>query len=203
MVRPRKFKEENVRMAAMQMFLRKGYASTSLSDLEEATGLGRRSLYNSFGDKRTVFLRSLEDFRTTVVERNLAPLEQSGAGVEAIAIVLNQFLEYAKTPEGRLGCLICNTSREPIASDTAVAEHISLYFTRVEQGFAKVLTTAQHNGILPPDENVTSLARFYLGVLVSICVMGRAGVPLAILQDIVAEALKRVVLEPPARGEQS
>ena len=192
MVRPRKFEEEDVRMAAMQMFLRNGYASTSLSDLEAATGLGRRSLYNSFGDKRTVFLRSLEDFRTIVVERNLAPLEQSEAGLEAIAIVLNQFLDYAKTPEGRLGCLMCNTSREPIASDTAVAEHIRLYFTRVEQGFAKVLTTAQRNGTLPSTENVTRLARFYLGVLVSICVMGRAGVSVAILKDIVTEALKRV-----------
>ena len=192
MVRPRKFKEEEVRMAALQMFLQNGYASTSLSDLEAATGLGRRSLYNSFGDKRTVFLRALEDFRATAVEQNLAPLERPGAGLDAIAAVLNRLLDLAKTPEGRLGCLICNTSREPVASDTAVAEQINLYFSRVEQGFAAVLRTAQKNGTLPADENVTSLSRFYLGILVSICVMGRAGVSIETLQDIVTEALKRV-----------
>ncbi len=192
MVRPRKFDEKDVRMAALQMFLRNGYASTSLSDLEEATGVGRRSLYNSFGDKHTLFLRALEDFRVTAVEQNLAPLERPGAGLAAIATVLNRLLELAETPEGRLGCLICNTSREPIASDTTVAEQIDLYFSRVEQGFANVLTTAQANGTLFADENITSLARFYLGVLVSICVMGRAGAPLETLQDIVTEALKRV-----------
>lgn len=193
MVRPRKFKEKDVRMAVLHMFLRHGYGSTSLSDLEEATGLGRRSLYNSFGDKRTVFLRALQDFRATAVEQNLAPLEESGAGLDAIATVFNRLLDLAKTPTGRLGCLICNTSREPVASDTAVAEQITLYFSRVEQGFANVLTTAQQNGTLPADENVTSLSRFYLGILVSICVMGRAGVPLKTLQDIVAEALKRII----------
>ncbi len=193
MVRPRKFEEKEVRMAALQMFLRRGYASTSLNDLEEATGIGRRSLYNSFGDKRTVFLRALEDFRAAAVEQNLAPLGQPGAGLDAISSTFNHLLNLAKTSEGRLGCLICNTSREPIANDAAVAEQINLYFARVEQGFAHVLTTAQKNGTLPTNENVTSLSRFYLGVLVSICVMGRAGVPLEILQDIVAEALKRVM----------
>ena len=192
-MRPRKFEEENVRAAVLQMFWQRGYASTSLSDLEEATGIGRRSLYNSFGDKRTVFLRALEDFRATAVEQNLAPLEQSGAGLDAIATVFNHLLELAKTPEGRLGCLMCNTSREPIATDAAVAEQITLYFSRVEQGFTNALTTAQTDGTLPVDKNVTSLARFYLGILVSICVMGRAGVSLEILQDIVSEALKRVM----------
>lgn len=193
MVRPRKFDEKEVRIAALQMFLRNGYASTSLSDLEEATGIGRRSLYNSFGDKRTVFLRALEDFRATAVAQNLAPLEQSGVGLDAIATVFNRLLELAKTPEGRLGCLICNTSREPVASDIDVAKQINLYFSQVERGFANVLTTAQQNGTLSTDENVTSLSRFYLGILVSICVMGRAGVSLETLQDIVSEALKRIL----------
>ena len=72
-------------MAALQMFLQKGYGSTSLSDLEAATGLGRRSLYNSFGDKRTVFLTALADFRAMAAENNLAPLAEPGAGVDAIA----------------------------------------------------------------------------------------------------------------------
>ena len=193
MVRPKKFDEKEVRMATLQMFLRNGYASTSLSDLEEATGVGRRSLYNSFGDKRTVFLKALQDFRDTAVEQNLAPLEHSGAGLDAIATVLNRLVDLAKTPEGRLGCLICNTSREPVASDAAVAKQIELYFSRVERGFAKVLKMAQQRGTLPADENVTSLSRFYLGILVSICVMGRAGVPIEILQNIVTEALKRVM----------
>ncbi|NEQ51107.1 MAG: TetR/AcrR family transcriptional regulator [Leptolyngbya sp. SIO3F4] len=193
MVRPRQFDEKEVRIAALQIFLRNGYASTSLSDLEEATGIGRRSLYNSFGDKRTVFLRALEDFRATAVEQNLAPLEESGAGLDAIATVFNRLLKLAETPEGRLGCLMCNTSREPIATDKAVAEQITHYFSRVEQGFANVLTTAQKNGTLPIDENVTGLSHFYLGILVSISVMGRAGVPLKTLQDIVSEALKRIM----------
>lgn len=192
MARPRQFDEADVRRSVLQMFLRNGYASTSLSDLEEATGLGRRSLYNSFGDKHTVFLRALQDFRAIAAVQNLSPLDRPGAGLEAIAEVLYGLIELAQTPEGRLGCLICNTAREPIASDPAVAEQVELYFARVEQGFAKVLKTAQVQGALAAEECVDSLARFYLGILVSICVMGRAGVPIKTLQDIASEALQRI-----------
>lgn len=193
MARPRQFDEKVVRMSALRAFLQNGYESTSLSDLEKATGLGRRSLYNSFGDKHAVFLRALQDFRAIAVEQNLAPIDRTGAGLEAIADVLNGLVELAKTPEGRLGCLICNTTHEPVASDPAVSQQIELYFSRIERGFARVLQTAQANGELPKSENVSRLARFYLGILVSVCVMARAGSPAETLQDIVSEALHRVI----------
>ncbi|MEO1300102.1 MAG: TetR/AcrR family transcriptional regulator [Cyanobacteria bacterium J06636_16] len=193
MARPRQFDEETVRVSTLQTFLQNGYASTSLSDLEEATGLGRRSLYNSFGDKRTVFLRALQDFRAIAVEQNLTPVDQPGASIEAIADVLNGLIKLAQSPQGRLGCLICNTAREPVANDPAVAEQIELYFSRIERGFTRVLEMAQANGELPAGESITSLARFYLGILVSICVLARAGASIEILQDIASEALRRVM----------
>lgn len=179
-------------MSALQAFLRDGYGETSLNTLETATGLGRRSLYNSFGDKQTLFLQILQDFRALAAQRYLAPLEEPGASLEAIAGVLGALVEAANTEEGRWGCLICNTAREPIARDPAVAQQIQLYFSRVERGFTRVLTTAQSQGDLPPEANIASLAHFYLGILVTLCVLGRAGAPIDTLQDIAGEALQRI-----------
>ncbi len=54
MARPREFNVDTVLESAMQVFWAKGYESTSLDDLCEATGLGRSSLYAAFGDKRAL-----------------------------------------------------------------------------------------------------------------------------------------------------
>ena len=192
MARPKEHNEEDVRMAALQAFWRDGYADTSLADLEEATGLGRRSLYNSFGDKKTIFLRALEDFRAMAAAQNLSPLDAPGAGTDAVAATLNGLVAAAGTPQGANGCLICNTAREAVGRDPDVAEQVNLYFTRIERSFAKALHTEKARGGLPENEHVKDLSRFYLGVLVSLCVLARAGAPSKTLEAIVREALKRI-----------
>ena len=173
-------------------FCGNGYEATSLSDLEEATGLGRRSLYNSFGDKRALFLKSLGDFRALAAKQNLAPIEAPDAGVDAVRAVFERLLALCEPPRERLGCLICNTARESIARDEAVAEQLTLYFSRVERGFVAVLKRAQEAGALGRDADPGALGQFYLGVLVSVCVLGRAEAPLSTLRNIVEEALRRI-----------
>jgi TetR/AcrR family transcriptional repressor of nem operon len=58
--RPRRFTIDVVVSKVKACFAQRGYAGTSISDLEEATGLSSPSLYNSFGDKRTMFLQCLD-----------------------------------------------------------------------------------------------------------------------------------------------
>ena len=62
MARPREFDIDAALERAMQAFWAKGYESTSLDDLCEATGLGRSSLYAAFGDKRGLYLRALDRY---------------------------------------------------------------------------------------------------------------------------------------------
>jgi len=62
MARPRQFNREESLKNAMVIFWEKGYEATSLNDLLEATGLARQSLYNTFGDKRGLFLASLRRY---------------------------------------------------------------------------------------------------------------------------------------------
>jgi len=42
----------------MQRFWAAGYAATSVRDLGDAMGLGPASVYNAFGDKRSLFADS-------------------------------------------------------------------------------------------------------------------------------------------------
>ncbi|WP_461535394.1 TetR/AcrR family transcriptional regulator [Spongorhabdus nitratireducens] len=63
MARPKSYQRETVICQVLDVFWRKGFAATSLSDLTEATGLNKRSLYNEFGSKEALFLTVLEHYR--------------------------------------------------------------------------------------------------------------------------------------------
>src|SRR5579862_7020387 len=60
--RPRAFDLEKALDRAMQVFWRKGYLGTSLSDLTEAMGINRPSLYAAFGNKESLFRKALEHY---------------------------------------------------------------------------------------------------------------------------------------------
>src|ERR1700724_62726 len=60
--RPRAFDVEKALHGAMQVFWRKGYLGTSLSDLTEAMGINRPSLYAAFGNKESLFRKALDHY---------------------------------------------------------------------------------------------------------------------------------------------
>ena len=60
--RPRAFDAEKALHRAMKVFWRKGYLGTSLSDLTNAMGINRPSLYAAFGDKKSLFRKALERY---------------------------------------------------------------------------------------------------------------------------------------------
>jgi AcrR family transcriptional regulator len=74
MPRPRMFDEADVVERARRTFAEAGFAGTSLDDLLEATGLGRQSLYNTFGGKKELFMRAF--------------LSDTEEAVEAVATIL-------------------------------------------------------------------------------------------------------------------
>ncbi len=60
--RPQEFDMETALDRAMQVFWRKGYLGTLLSDLTEAMGINRPSLYAAFGNKEALFRKVLDRY---------------------------------------------------------------------------------------------------------------------------------------------
>src|SRR5690242_627564 len=63
MPKKKQFDETEVLMKAKDLFSEKGYNGTSMDDLVQATGLSRSSIYDTFGDKHGLFLKSLNFYR--------------------------------------------------------------------------------------------------------------------------------------------
>jgi TetR/AcrR family transcriptional repressor of nem operon len=113
MARPRTFDETEVLDRAVQLFWTHGYEGTSIADLEEATGLGRQSLYNAFGGKRQLFVRALDHYNARAAEGRR---QFEGEGLDALNAFLSNTVDFITGDGARRGCFLTKARLE--SSDT-------------------------------------------------------------------------------------
>lgn len=182
---------EKLKQDIMTLFWAQGYEETSLSDLEAATGLNRRQLYNGVGDKHEMFLGAMDDFATMSGQSFLAALESETAKVADIEALFALFVEMSHQTEGPKGCLICSTSQDPIARDAAVSARMNAFFDRIRAAHMNVLERALERKEIALDQStLEKRADALFGAHVALCILGRAGRPEAQLKRIAAQALE-------------
>src|ERR1700745_989586 len=115
--RPRTFDAEKALGEALNVFWRKGYEGASLSDLTEAMGINRPSMYAAFGDKRSLFHKALERYSDgPALFMREALNEKTARGVAER--LLRGAVEMNTSPGNPPGCLMvqgalaCGTEAE-------------------------------------------------------------------------------------------
>ena len=176
----------------MELFWRRGYEATSMRSLLEGMGLGRGSFYDTYGDKRALFLAALDRFEKNRTTWALEVLETSLSPVAGIEEVFGRTLESLVGYEPRRGCLLANSAVELAPHDPEVAAHISGYVRRLEGAFEDALERARKMGEIPKGSKPTALARFLVTSLHGLRVMARAGAERETLEDAVGVTLKAV-----------
>ena len=172
--RPREFDIELALDRAMELFWRKGYEGTSLSDLTETLGITRPSLYAAFGNKEALFRSALERYETNVVAYRRKALNASSAhdvARELLEGAANLFGDK-RTPAGCLGvqgALACGEDAEPIRQELIANRHAG------ERALRQRLKRAQTEGDLPDGSNPAGLARFLSAVVYGMAVLSAGG----------------------------
>jgi AcrR family transcriptional regulator len=167
--RQKQFDDTAVVRAARDVFWQRGYASTSLADLETATGLSRSSLYLTYGSKRGLFDRALRNYLDELIWPMLAPMEATGAGPEEIAgYFLAQAANLQGPPDSVLtrGCLIANTSTELNVLDTEAVQVVLEYRTRVRAAIFHALG-GMAKSVHDREAKADILAAAQIGVMIS------------------------------------
>jgi TetR/AcrR family transcriptional repressor of nem operon len=185
MPRPRSFEEGAVLDQAVQLFWERGYEGTSLADLETHLGLGRQSLYNAFGDKQTLFLKALERYQRAVVEKRLAHLNASGAGLDAIRAFFKANVEFLTAPGPRRACLIANTILERGSQDPDALLRCNHARAELERGFRRALVQAKTRGELAEGLDVETTATLLVIQSYGLNVLAKTGATAAELQGAV------------------
>lgn len=195
MARPRTFDEEAVLDKALECFWRQGYEATSLNDLLAATGLSRQSLYNTFGDKHSLFIRALSRYR----EQAVAAFEQilkPDASLDDFRDYLRGAIELMISDPERKACMIARSAVELSATDDAVCGQVHAARDQMRTAYTGIFKRAIKRGELAKGTRADALAGFFYTFLQGCAVSVQAGVAPGMLRDSVEVALQ--MLEAPA-----
>ena len=193
MARPREFEQTEVLRRAMLLFWEKGYEATTLADLLEATGLSKSSLYDTFGDKRRLFLAALDVYRAEQAERLRATLNDGRPARESIA---GFFATHAVHPARRYGCMSCNEAVELAPRDEEIQRRVSSDFEGVVHAFAAAVARGRGDGSVASRVDPRKLATFLAVSLQGLNVMARAGADVAQLWDSITVMLSALDAPP-------
>ncbi|MCZ6698584.1 MAG: TetR/AcrR family transcriptional regulator [Planctomycetota bacterium] len=99
---------------AMELFWTRGFEATGMRDLLQHMGIGRQSLYDTFGDKHSLFVEVVKNYNRRVTQGIVDQLSAAGSPLESVRRTLTVFGEMVTRRERR-GCLVTNTSRVVIS----------------------------------------------------------------------------------------
>jgi AcrR family transcriptional regulator len=187
--RPRSFDTGKALDRALDVFWRKGYEGTSLSDLTKAMGINRPSLYAAFGDKEKLFRKVLDRYAEGPASYSSAALQEptSRAVVERLLSGTVDLLTTPRNPHGCLwvqGALACGNAADPVRRELISRRMAG------EAALRRRLNRARMDGDLPPDANPASLARYMATIIQGMSIQAAGGATRSELQRIVKIALQ-------------
>ncbi|WP_070966966.1 TetR/AcrR family transcriptional regulator [Vibrio sonorensis] len=141
MGRKASFDRQEKLMVAMQLFWRKGYANTAISDLVDEMQINRFSLYHSFGDKQQLYYEALNAYLTKISMPKLDLLTKSDAGWDELLAFLEGFVSIQK--KDAYGCFMQNALVEHAGKDDQVLQAGGQLFDHLTLLFTKALSKAQ------------------------------------------------------------
>ena len=172
----------------MNVFWRFGYEHTSLDLLMREMGIARQSLYDTFGDKRGLYLQALTQYRDRDHAR-LRTLFAFGRSVkEAFGKILLGMSGESREEHER-GCLLLSANMERDAKDKVIAEFLLDNQLKTEAIFTEALRRAQASGELSSQEDPTALARFFVATIQGMRAMAKLNSNRQALEQVARLAL--------------
>lgn len=177
------YDERAVLNAAIGVFWGHGYANASVSDLTEATGLSRSSLYQRFGDKDGLFNECLRLYTDRVLARMNSI--QSGSSKARVDALLREFLPDSAGTGHRKGCLLSRSLTEQEDLTTAGKMTMNEGICQQRQVLLNLLVTGQQAGEIGEDADPELLAWYYFGILQSVVNLPSAGASREMLSQLI------------------
>src|SRR6202045_1447058 len=191
--RPRSFDSDKALDAAMQVFWRKGYEGTSLSDLTKAVGVNRPSLYAAFGDKEALFRKALDRYLNGPAAYTQEALrEQTARGV--VERLLRGAADLNTAPRNPGGCLTVQGALACGEAGDSIRQELAAYRAAGEAALRRRFQRAKSEGDLPATVNPADLARYVATIVYGMAVQAAGGASRDKLQHVVEMALRTLPL---------
>jgi TetR/AcrR family transcriptional repressor of nem operon len=190
MARPRSFDKDAVLDQVMILFWEKGYGSTSMMDIQKATGLKPGSLYDSFGGKHELFLQAVGHYRTTVVRKRMAKLGLPGSPRKKLEGFFEDLINFSLNDGRKIGCLMSNSAVELAPHDEDARHIVQDNLAEIAQAFRGVVEEGIETGEFETNESAEDVAQFLTSTLQGIRVMAKGATSEEALRATAKLALK-------------
>lgn len=188
MGRNKGFNPEKALERAMDLFWLQGYEATSVQNLCDFMGIKKGSLYDTFGNKRSLYLAALERYRRLNKLPKGTP-EEMGSAKAVIVALFKDLVDLSVEDEQCRGCFVVNTIVELGAKDSTFAQFGEAVRQEYEAFFYGLLSAAAEAGEIAPNKNFTALSRTLTSAIFGLRVTAKTTRDRAVLQDIARTTL--------------
>lgn len=148
------FDPEKVLDLAMKEFWTRGYSATSVSDLREVTGLGAKSLYDTYGGKRELFLAAIDRYGDTIIKDLFDDAIDRLPPLDAMKSIFRTLIKYHKAAPHN-GCLLGVAAAE-VENDAELAAAVNKHLSHVQKVLEETLSKLPRTASSPPPAELAS-----------------------------------------------
>jgi TetR/AcrR family transcriptional repressor of nem operon len=189
MPRPKEFDRNEALQKAIGVFCEKGYAAASTAELMRAMKISRQSMYDTFGDKRRLYLEAFQRYVADSVNEQIGYLEKSSSPLAGIEKMLLAFATRTER-DGIVGCMGVNAICEFGRSDPEVTSLGNTESTRLTAALERALRQAKSKKEISKTLRESAAAQFIRAMLSGMKVAAKAGADTQALKSIAHFALR-------------
>ncbi len=189
MARTKDFDENEVLGKAIAVFWRNGYNGTSMQELVDGLGISRSSLYDTYGDKHTLFIKALESYQNEASGKVCAIINSAEPAKEKIKKLLEFITAELLNDKEHKGCFMVNAEVEVAPHDPEVSQLVCANDQQVEDAFYLVIKKGQESGEINSRQDARALARFTFNTVKGLRVTAKSTSDKAVFDDIIKLAM--------------
>jgi TetR/AcrR family transcriptional regulator, transcriptional repressor for nem operon len=189
MPRIKAFDETEIIEKAKNLFQLKGYEGTSMQDLIDTLGISRSSLYDTFGDKHQLYLKTLNAYCQDNAYALVAKAENIENPLAFIQDIFTSIIEQSKKDLEKKGCYVVNAIVEFSERNTDVTEIVDASNKAFEKMLEKLIAKAQAKKQIAANKNPKQISKFLFTTIYGLRVSSKTNASIKELKDVAAMAL--------------
>ncbi|MEM9629202.1 MAG: TetR/AcrR family transcriptional regulator [Pseudomonadota bacterium] len=195
--RPRSFDADEALLAAMNAFWIKGYDATSLRDLTRAMGISGPSMYAAFGDKRELYLKTIDRYADVDGCAPVVAFETERNIEKAVKAFLEAVIDHSTAHDGGArGCFLASCASATVGEVEGVAERVQQAIDDTDTRLAARFDHERENGTLPANFPSKERARLMFDMRQGYVFRGRAGWSAEVLKEDLDHRVRMIVATP-------
>ena len=184
----KKFDQTEVLERAMTLFWKQGYEATSTAELVKEMGIGRQSIYDTFGSKRDLFIASLEHYVNTNAKSLFCKLNGNDNYLEQLKSQFEVWGEF--TLSHGEGCFLVNALAELAWHDEEVQAIWLNHMEEVEEHLVKTVISAKEAQEIPEDVDAEQTAQALVALLNGLFLLSKTRPSNTVVGSVISSAEK-------------